>query len=676
MSVKNSGLAKGVEPDDSIIVGQPTEKHQMVVKDVFTKFRKTADERNKRFSNFDGRNLISYINDSTKRYITNIDEREGLEDWQARINDQFTRNKVTAVLGKVVSVLPIAQFTPRGDEDVRKASILTDLYTYSEDKSDYEEFMVHFLLEAIVKGTAVGYEGVEYDKRKVRDVSGTGDEITVTEREINETKLFAEVVPLEEFYPSSVSIRTIERMPYCFWRREYSYSDFISRFGYFANSKEVKPAGYSVNGEEKPFYVDYMTSNMNEGIVEVIRYYDIVSDQYVIVANGVWLNPIANEQICPMPFNHKKLPFFSIKFDFMADWFYGKSLPDKLGSIQDVLNVLTNMMLDQSFLTIFPPLLTSGFDSIEDDYLRPGRRTPVDTQGLPINQAITKLDLGVPTGWHQFILQYTRGIMEEASVDKVSQGIAGSGDRTTAQEIRVAAEGVAATLGLFGRLINYGLKQKASLRAKNILQFWTDPKNPMLQGILGEDGDETFKNAFNLYKLNNTTLSTGKRGTRVIALFGDASQAPTQKQLKLKAAINKERNKKDIEYIAIDASYIRNTDFDTKIVMDQRRESTRDIDKALQLEKIRVYAGLFPQGTFDMNELAAQTAEKMGDDPTKVLSQDTVAALMQTINPREAAKPVSPTPQNNAGRNMTDTGSNGIEGGLQQLSQLQGSMLG
>ena len=656
-----------INPPDDGDTYKPSEYEKQLVKDVVDKYRNTADARNQAFNYLDGRNITEYINDSVQRFTTNIDSREGIEDWQARVNDPFTRNKVLAVLGKVVSVLPIANFVARGDEDIRKASILSDLYTYSEQKADYEEFMTHYLLEAIVKGTAVGYEGMEYNERKIREVRGIGDKITVTENTKKETKLFAEIVPLEEFYPSSVGIRTVKEMPYCFWRKEYSYSEFIAQWGYFEKSKLVQASGQNYGEEDRPFYLDYITNETADGNVEVVRYYNVIDDCYVVIANGIWLNPLAKETLSPIPFAHKRLPFFEVKFDFLGNWFYGKSLPDKLQSMQDVLNVLTNMLLDQSFLTIFPPLLTNGFDTIEDDYLRPGRRTPIDTQGLPIAQAFMKLDLGTPQGWHQFILEYTRKVMEESSVDKVSQGIAGTGDRTTAQEIRVAAEGVAAILGLFGRMVNYGLKQKALLRGMNILQFWTDKDKPALTGVLGADGDKMFAKAFNLFKIDNTTLSGGKRGTRVIALYGAAEDRPAPEEVKARSAVAKELNGRNVEYMAVDAEYIRNIEFDVKMVMDQNREETRDVEKALQLEKVRIYMSFFPQQV-DVNELAAQTAEKMGDDPSKILKQD----IMNPLPPEEGAEtqqPMGTQPQGSAARNILQQG-RGNDAGLQQMSQL------
>lgn len=672
-----------------------SEMEKQVVREVFFRFRWTQDMRNRAYEYFDGRTIIEYVEDSVKRFVTNIFEREGLEDWQARIHDQLTRTKVLAVLAKVVNVLPKATFQARGDDDVRKASLLEDLYEYSEDIDGYEEFMTNFLLEAIVKGTAIGYEGMEMHERKLRDVTGIGDKISIKEETEKEVKLFAELVPLEEFYPAHVGIRTIKDMPFCMWRHEISFDEFKSRWynsGY-ERAKWVKPhAPLSQWREQRPFYLDFISTTVQPGNVEIIRSYDKINDTYVILANGVWLNPIGNnlssdkpeereEFVSPLPFNHKELPFFDVKYDFIGNWFYGKSLPDRLQSAQDILDALTNMLLDQSFLTIFPPLLTTGNDAIEDDYLRPGRRTPIDTQGLPVAQAYSKLDLGTPSGWHEFILNYTRQIIEESSTDQLQQGVAGVGGRTTATEIHTAASGAESMLGLFGQEINFGLRRKAMLRAKNILQFWTDPSSPRLTGVLGDTGDEDLKKAFNLFRIDNTTLSHGKRGTRILALYKGKEDMPDQQTLQVKGAVKTALNNKNTEYMAINAQYLKNIDFDVKIAMDQSKESSKDIQKALQLEKVKVYLQEFPQGTFDIQELAAETAEIMGDDPDKVMQkqQDQQQQQPQSLNTPLAPGQQQPGPMNpmsggsgpgmGIGPNMAKPTGRGISGGRQALTQ-------
>lgn len=656
---------------------EASDKEKEVIKHNRVLFRASADDRDKAFENFDGLTLTQYIEDSYRRYNTNINIRDDIEDWQSAVHDKFTANKVDAILARVVSVLPIAEVVGRGDEDLSKGLIMSNLYEYSEEVDDYDEFMVSFLQEAIIKGTAIGYEGQETKVTKVRYVKGSGDDISVTNGEKRENRLFAQVVKLEDFYPSSVGVRRIKDMPRCFWRNVMSYQQFMQDFGMYDKAKYVK-AHKTTYGEKetRPYYQDYISEDVTDGQVEVIRRYDKENDQFIIEANCVWLNPIVtsdgNEDISPLPFNHKELPFFDIKYQqFSSDFFYGRGLPDKLKPMQDVLDVLTNMLLDQSFLTIFPPILTNGFDSIEDDYLRPGRRTPVDTGGLPIDQAFMKLDLGTPGNWHKFILDYTRSIMEESSIDKVSSGQAGAGDRTTAQEIRVAAEGVSAMLGLFGRWAKYGIKRKAYLKTKNIAQFWMDASSPMVELINGEGSSGEAKKVFNTFKIESAVLSNGKRGAKIIEMYRNKQDMPTASEQQIRSNLYQATNNKKIEYVALNPAYVRNLDFDIKLVPSTKNEVNKDMEKALHLEKVRVYKTFWPNLIND-EELLAQTCEKMGDDPAKIIRED-------VLNPKPTGdmvdKGANPNPQGNVAQNTV----NGMMGGSPSgnaMTQLSNEMLG
>jgi len=662
---------------ENVALYQPTDEEVAVLTDIRQKFTDAETVRNSNYEYFDGRKLKEYIEDSVRRFTTNIDEREDLEDWQARVNDGFTRNKVLAILGKVVSVLPIAQFTGRGDEDIRKGIILSNLYEYSEDVDDYEEFMTNYLLEAIVKGTAIGYENVDIKSRDIRNVKGSNDNITITKDVEKKTRLKASIVPLEDFYPSSLGIRRIKDMPWCFWRTEISYSEFVQNWDMYERSNLVQPHVVSYGSEqERPFYRDYVTNNTKEGNVEILRFYDREHDQYTIIANGVWLNPLKNKDtmiVSPLPWNHKELPFFDVRFDFFgADFFYGKSLPDRLKAMQDVLNVLTNMLLDQSFLTIFPPMLVAGFDDIEEDYMRPGRRIPIDTQGQPLSQSFMKLDPGTPSGWHQFILGYTRKVMEEASIDQVSSGNAGVGERTTAQEIRVAAEGVASTLGLFGRMINFGLKRKALMRGANILQFWTDPKNPVITQVMGAGSQKDVNKAFNTFKIGNAVLTNGKRGTKIIEMFADKKDIPNKKVQEARSQILTAEQNADVELDAVLPQYLRDFSHDIKLVLNPKSEGSKEVEKALQLEKVRVYLSFFPE-MVDKTELLAQTAEKMGDDPTKIMKPE---ILEEAINPenKEAETPLGQDPTQNTANNIARSAKGGE--GAADLGQMAASLQG
>jgi hypothetical protein len=602
----------------------PSEKEITVVNRVFELFRKAQQDRDRAFSYFDGMNLISYIEDSVERFNTNLYLRDGMEDWQSGFNDGFTRAKVLALVGRLVEQLPIASALPRGEEDTLRAQIITDLYHYTEELDDYENLMSMFVLELVVKGTAIGYEDLEYKKKKIREATGIGDDTKVTEKTIKTTKFYSELVPIEEYYPASVAIMSAKDQPYSYWRKLMNFADFAEKFGHYKKAKFVQPKqSVSTTTAVIPYYLDYISSDVQEGTVELLRFYDSVNDEYVMIANGIWLNPLGSaEEVQPLPWAHKEQPFFSAIFEPFGVFFYGKSLPNKLSSMQDVLNVLQNMMMDQSFLSIFTPIITAGFDDFEDDYIRPGRRTSIDTGGLALSSAIMPLQFPAPSGWHQFILEYTRRIMEESSLDRVSQGIAGQGaERTTAYEVQTAAAGVASILTMVARFLNGAIKRKAMLRIKNILQYGFSPNSTIVPGVMA---DTDTKKPFATFSFNNTELSEGKRGTRVLELYRSDEALPSREQNQARSLIASAEQRRNVEVTSISPSYVRNVSFDIKLALDPRREHSTLAEQGLLLNQIQMISSVGGERV-NVDELLVKLAASMGLDPTKIINEEAPA---------------------------------------------------
>lgn len=596
----------------------PSEKETEVTGKTLALFRVAQQERDRSFAFFDGMTLINYVEDSVERYNTNLYLRDEMEDWQSGFNDGFTRNKVLSMLGKLVEQLPIASAIPRGEEDVLRAQIITDLYHYTEEVDDYENFMSMFVLELLVKGTAIGYEDIEYQKKKIREVTGVGDNMKVKEDVIKTTKFYSTLVPIDEYYPASVGIMDAKNQPHSFWRKIYNTSKFQETFGHYKKAELIQGKMSSVTaGAVIPYYNDFISSDVAEGSVEVLRFFDSVNDQYIMLANGVWLNPLGTmEEVQPLPWAHKEQPFFSAINEPFGVFFYGKSLPNKLSAMQDVLNVLQNMMMDQSFLSIFTPIITAGFDDFEDDFIRPGRKTSIDTGGLSLQSAIMPLQFPTPTGWHQYILEYTRRIMEESSLDRTSSGQAGTGsERTTAFEIQQAASGVAAVLTMVARYLNGAIKRKASLRIKNILQFGFQPNATIVPGVMA-DKDTT--KPFATFSFSNTKLSNGERGARVLELYRSDENLPPVEETQARSIISSVEQNKKIEVTAISPKYIRNVSFDTVLALDTKRERSSMAEQGMLLQQIQILAQVGGD-MVNLEEPLTRLAISMGLDPTKII---------------------------------------------------------
>ena len=598
----------------------PSEKEIEVVSKTFSLFSQARLERDRPFVYFDNMTLISYIEDSTERFNTNLYIRDDMEDWQSGFNDGFTRNKVLSMLGKLVEQLPIASASPRGEEDVLRAQIITDLYQYTEELDDYENFMSMFILELLVKGTAIGYEDIEYQKKKIREVKGSGDNMTIKEDVIKTTKFYSTLVPIDEYYPASVGIMGVENQPHSFWRKIYNTSKFQELFGHYKKADLVDGRVSTETSATIPYYLDFVSTDVGEGNVEVIRFIDSTNDQYIILANGVWLNPLgANEEVQPLPWAHKEQPFYSAINEPFGVFLYGKSLPNKLSAMQDVLNVLQNMMMDQSFLSIFTPIITAGFDDFEDDFIRPGRKTSIDTGGLSLQNAIMPLQFPTPTGWHQYILEYTRRIMEESSLDRASSGQAGTGsERTTAYEIQTAAAGVNAVLTMVARYLNGAIKRKASLRIKNLLQFGFQPNATIVPGVMA-DKDTT--QPFATFSFANTKLSDGKRGSRVLELYRTDENLPKEGVTAARSLISSAEQKKPIEVTAISPKYIRNVSFDVALALDARRERSSMAEQGMLLQQIQILSQVGGERV-NVDELITKLAVAMGLDPAKIINEE------------------------------------------------------
>ena len=195
--------------------------------------------------------------------------------------------------------------------------------------------------------------------------------------------------------------------------------------------------------------------------------------------------------------------------------------------------------------------------------------------------------------------------------------------KAAAAAVEAAAAGVISSLTYFGIQIREAIKRKTVLRIGNILQIYFDPKNPLVNKIMGES-KAYINSAFNEFSIENAELSPGKdgkikRGRKIIQIYKGKSDMPTHQDLKVKASLEKASTGKDVEIIAIPSNYIKEMfEFDVKVVADKRIEKTRQSEQAVAMYKAQTYLQL-GQGRVNVDEILANLMEVNGDDPTRLL---------------------------------------------------------
>ena len=99
-------------------------------------------------------------------------------------------------------------------------------------------------------------------------------------------------------------------------------------------------------------------------IVSVLSYYNKSRDQYIVLANGVWINPLPGNEKMPIPFAHKQIPLVNFTDHYIEDDAYGMGEFDITEGSRALKNSVRSLNIEVikaqfGFTTISP---TADFD--------------------------------------------------------------------------------------------------------------------------------------------------------------------------------------------------------------------------------------------------------------------------------------------------------------------------
>jgi len=449
----------------------PTKKELDVINNTFERFTDMRVERDKTRREFDGRTITEYSEDCTDLYngIISDEVKNSKEDWQSLIWDHETRGKVKTVVSMTVGARPFISFIGELEEDNEYASEMFDVYedSWKRENGAYQLYLQ--ALDATIKGTCIVEEMYVEEKYTEKTIISTNSETgQVKFKETQKIRggvghVKSEIIPLLDFYPNENSYE-IEHD--CCTVKHYSKKSFKNKFGKFPLAEQVH-SGVWADSFEGCNYKAIATKK--DELVEVLRYYNEDFDEFIILANGIWLNQQDNQGISPIPFEHKHLPFAKLIFE-VADVksFYGKAMPDLLSGEQETRNALLRLMIDQEILATNKPILTGGGVEIDSYELYPGKQM---TFSGDIGQV---KELGI-SGTNQSAFQLLNLLRTSAdintSIGPDSQGV--HSGRKTAREAVILDENAKMITSTFQLFVYKLILDRAILRIENIKQFYT-----------------------------------------------------------------------------------------------------------------------------------------------------------------------------------------------------------
>jgi hypothetical protein len=274
--------------------------------------------------------------------------------------------------------------SPTEEDDKSKVLVLKALLRHLENKQGYKAYKKVSMRDVVMKGTAITYNGYLRRKRTVDIVTGgpTIDELeSKTTEELEEMNdnlkkpqtekqeiidvddIRSLAVPLEEFFidPDARCLRgdSYEAMD-CIWRTIPSLDNCVAELKgsddpwiIRKNIKKITSIGDAQNQDEtsRPLFQSPDDLRGRPSQVQMIRYYNKLTDRYIIVVNDILLRD------GPLPYNHKELPFTRHRLIPIPHNFYGIGAAYVLETLQLEDEILRNLRLESIRVSIAPPLV-------------------------------------------------------------------------------------------------------------------------------------------------------------------------------------------------------------------------------------------------------------------------------------------------------------------------------
>lgn len=534
--------------------------------------------------------------------------------WKSRAMKPVVRNKCISIAAHATARLifpKINAWDSNSDAQEDSAQVMRDLMEWAADQANYENTSLRAVITALTDPATIVYKEYceVYKTVKREKVDGKYREEQILDTNLSGFK--DTLVPVDELFIENFYEPDIQKQGWLIWRRVYSYALAEAKYKqkYPEKFKYVTP-GVQVlyNDANQSFYQVY-DQNMRPYDVEDVTYFNPTLDLKIIIVNGVMLTDADNAN----PRNDKMLPFLKFGYELINNrCFYYKSLAFKLQQDANIVNSLYPMIIDGTYLNIFPAMVSTGGETIGSDVIIPGAVTTLTDTNADLRAIQNTTSKGLEVGM-QTLMKVDESINESSS-DSIQSGQPSEGTQT-AYEISRLEQNAATVLGLFIKMISSYVKDYGKLAIGDILQYLT---------IV--DADKITDKPELVYKtfLLPDKQTQGKH--KKIEFSADMSDEPMSGEDKLKASygVLKDQGGKDssVTLSKANPTIFRDLSFMTSVDPDVLNPRSDDLERAYDLETFDRMIGL-PQ-TFDPEEVGKfllSTNPRTKKDPDKFINK-------------------------------------------------------
>lgn len=604
-------------------VYRPAEETREFIFKTYDKFIKWRALRDQPYKQFNNKSAIDYWSESRQKFFGYLPLSYDTDTPQFFFPE--TRNQIIAILAKIANLKTKPSFQGIEGFDLVKGSLLRNLFEYWKRNSNRKVNNFWQYLYNIMNGTVIVFTAYNSNKREVKNVTmydaATG-EIEYKTDIVDDSDVEETICNLEDIYVPKIWEPSIQKQGEMIWRTLLKWNDFQVQYAKFKNKEYVVPGSQFADGS---IFTDFLSYDVRgQDFVEVIKYFNKDKDQYAIIANGVLLNPVNNkeqEEISPLPWNHKELPFSKTIYEPLdANFFYGISLPQKVKDPQTALNRMWQLLLEREQRAVSAPIITNDPSIDYGLEFKAGRVYQIQTD---VNQ-YKELQMAPTSGSYWNALTTLQGIMNRTGQGGAGQMITSQQPRSATEKAQEAAREKEST-GIYFLFYQDLLEQKAWLAMQNMIQFYTANT---VEKVIGE---KEFNKIINLAE---TRLVGGGIGNVEIRVTNTpANGEELRKESYLRSLLRKER----VEIIEVSPQALRDLKFDIKIDFEQ--ENSPDTERALYLDYVSTLMKLFGNtGLISPKKMLYRVVEKFNESIGDVV-EDAVVEEYQSERFRNTPPP-------------------------------------
>jgi len=546
-----------------------------------------------------------------------------LNAWRSRALKPVVRNKCISIAAHATARLifpKVYAYDELSDTQEDAAQVMRDLMEWTADQANYTNTSLHAVITALTDPVSIVYTeyGEVYRKVKRGKENGKWKWEDMLDRTLSGFK--DEMCPCDEMFIENFYEPDWQKQAWLIRRKVYSYALGEAKYkNLYPNWQHVRPGVQLIYNDANQSFYQVYDPNMRQYDVEEVTYWNKSLDVKIIMVNGVMLT----DYDAPNPRNDKLYPFAVFGYELINNrCAYYKSLAFKLQQDANIVNTLYPMIIDGTYLQIFPAMVQTGGEMIGADVIVPGAVTNLSDTNADLRVVQSTNVNGLKVGFDT-LQNVSESLQDSASNPQDATADQPAG--TTAYEISRIEQNAATVLGLFIKMISKYVKDYGTLRMGDILQYLT---------IV--DVDKITDKPDLVYKtfLLHDKQSNGKARARKIQFSGDMPNEKISEgqSLQMSYDVLKEQGGVDsnMEIYKVNPQLFRDLTYMLTIDADVLNPRSEDLERAFDLE---TYDRLILNPMADQEEalkLLLMTNPKTKKDPDKFVAQQQPQGPIQT----------------------------------------------